>query len=444
MTKLFSLIIPAYNAEKYISNCIQSILSQKFSKKKYEIIIINDASKDKTQRICNKFKKKNKFIKVLNNKKNLGVSSSRNLGVKSALGKYVIFTDSDDTLKKNSLKNLNKILSKDEVDLLIALNLSNKEKKIYSNKFHKKRNIFNDKDLNTFFKFLNSGIDFKPYAWNYILSRKYFIKNNIYFKKQIKLFEDNEFTARVLCSVKKITLYKDTFHEHNERFASLTRSIGFEPTISCLKTMNELCKILKSNKLIFEKKKFLHERINLMLKKLKIYLLTCDKQQIKKICHFIKRNISNFKVVKVKFLENIILNQKKINRVYKLMPTLVEKSKYLIKKVDKNKFFPVYIFGLGLYGRVALQILRRQNINITALLDNNKNFYNKKYLGLKILNQTQLKKLGSQKLKKLIVIISINNQVIANKIYNQLKIYGLNSRNIKKINWTKIMSQVYA
>ena len=88
--------------------------------------------------------------------------------------------------------------------------------------------------------------------------------------------------------------------------------------------------------------------------------------------------------------------------------------------------------------------MRRQNINITALLDNNKNFHNKKYLGLKILNQTQLKKLGNQKLKKLIVIISINNQVIANKIYNQLKIYGLNSRNIKKINWTKIMSQVYA
>ncbi|SVE53157.1 uncharacterized protein METZ01_LOCUS506011, partial [marine metagenome] len=49
MTTLFSLIIPAYNAEKYISNCIQSILSQNFSKKKYEIIIINDASKDKTQ-----------------------------------------------------------------------------------------------------------------------------------------------------------------------------------------------------------------------------------------------------------------------------------------------------------------------------------------------------------------------------------------------------------
>ena len=125
------------------------------------------------------------------------------------------------------------------------------------------------------------------------------------------------------------------------------------------------------------------------------------------------------------------------------MPALIEKSKYLVKKVDKNKYLPVYIFGLGLFGRVALQILRRQNINITAFLDNSKNFHNKKYLGLKILNPTQLTKFGNQKLKNLIVIISIKNQVIANKICNQLKIYGLNSRNIKKINWTKIMSRVY-
>ena len=58
MTALFSLIIQSYNSEKHISNCIESILSQNFSKRKYEIIIINDASKDKTQKICTEFKKK--------------------------------------------------------------------------------------------------------------------------------------------------------------------------------------------------------------------------------------------------------------------------------------------------------------------------------------------------------------------------------------------------
>ena len=83
MTPLFSLIIPVYNSEKYISKCIQSVLNQNFSKEKYEIIIINDDSNDKTLNICRKYKKKNKNIKILNNKKNFGVSHSRNVGIKS-------------------------------------------------------------------------------------------------------------------------------------------------------------------------------------------------------------------------------------------------------------------------------------------------------------------------------------------------------------------------
>ena len=106
MSTFFSLIIPAYNSEKFISKCLQSVLNQNFSKKKYEIIIVDDASKDATFEICEKFKKKNKIIRILYNKKNYGVSQSRNLGIKSAIGKYIIFLDSDDILKRDSFKNL--------------------------------------------------------------------------------------------------------------------------------------------------------------------------------------------------------------------------------------------------------------------------------------------------------------------------------------------------
>ena len=86
MTPLFSLIIPVYNSEKNITECIQSVLNQNFSKEKYEIIIINDASRDNTIKVCRRYRKKNKIIKILNNKKNFGVSYSRNLGIKFAIG----------------------------------------------------------------------------------------------------------------------------------------------------------------------------------------------------------------------------------------------------------------------------------------------------------------------------------------------------------------------
>ena len=116
MAPFFSLIIPAYNSEKYISTCIKSVLSQNYSAKKYEIIIVNDGSKDGTLSICNKFGKKNKAIKILNNNKNFGVSYSRNLGIKYASGRYIIFLDSDDELKCASLSSLETLLIHNKVD----------------------------------------------------------------------------------------------------------------------------------------------------------------------------------------------------------------------------------------------------------------------------------------------------------------------------------------
>ena len=72
------------------------------------------------------------------------------MAIKSASGKYVIFVDSDDTLKKNSLKDISEILHNDEVDLLVALNLTEKEKKVYSNKLNDNNKICSKKDFDNF------------------------------------------------------------------------------------------------------------------------------------------------------------------------------------------------------------------------------------------------------------------------------------------------------
>ena len=84
---LFSVIVPVFNSEKYVSNAIKSVLRQPFLKEKYEIILINDHSSDNSKLIIQNFKKKFKNIKVINNKKNYKVSYCRNIGIKSAMGK---------------------------------------------------------------------------------------------------------------------------------------------------------------------------------------------------------------------------------------------------------------------------------------------------------------------------------------------------------------------
>ena len=101
MFPLFSLIIPIYNSEKYLFECINSVIEQQFDN--FEIILVDDFSTDQSIKIAKSFLKKNKNIKIIRNKKNEGVSVCRNKGIKIAKGKYIIFVDSDDFLLRDSL-----------------------------------------------------------------------------------------------------------------------------------------------------------------------------------------------------------------------------------------------------------------------------------------------------------------------------------------------------
>lgn len=104
MNKPFiSIIVPVYNAEKYLHKCIDSILAQSYSN--FELLLIDDGSKDHSHEICIDFSKKDERIKVLN-KSNGGVSSARNLGLDNANGDWLTFVDADDTLSRDFLAHL--------------------------------------------------------------------------------------------------------------------------------------------------------------------------------------------------------------------------------------------------------------------------------------------------------------------------------------------------
>lgn len=104
MNKPFiSIIVPVYNAEKYLHKCIDSILAQSYSN--FELLLIDDGSKDHSHDICIDFSKKDERIKVLN-KSNGGVSSARNLGLDNANGDWLTFVDADDTLSRDFLAHL--------------------------------------------------------------------------------------------------------------------------------------------------------------------------------------------------------------------------------------------------------------------------------------------------------------------------------------------------
>lgn len=112
-----SVIVPVYNAEKYISECIKSILAQTFMD--FELLLIDDGSKDSSGDICTAFAKSDSRIKVFH-KTNGGVSSARNLGIDKAEGDWITFVDADDVLKQNFLADL---LVYDKYDHIVGGNI---------------------------------------------------------------------------------------------------------------------------------------------------------------------------------------------------------------------------------------------------------------------------------------------------------------------------------
>ena len=97
-----SIIVPIYNSQKYLVDCLKSIKS-KF-KDQFEVILINDNSNDASIKICKNFLKKFQNAQLINLKKTRGVSNARNIGINLSKGKFICFLDSDDRLANNSLE----------------------------------------------------------------------------------------------------------------------------------------------------------------------------------------------------------------------------------------------------------------------------------------------------------------------------------------------------
>ena len=111
----FSVVIPVYNTESYLAECIDSLIHQPYEN--FEAICINDGSTDKSLQVLEDFAQKDGRIKVIN-QKNQGVSAARNAGIDAAVGDYIIFLDSDDFLAENCLYIFSQIIEKEKPDVI--------------------------------------------------------------------------------------------------------------------------------------------------------------------------------------------------------------------------------------------------------------------------------------------------------------------------------------
>lgn len=213
MDIIVSIVIPAYNTEKYIKECLKSCINQTY--KKFEIIFIDDCSNDDTLNIASEILKSSECqYTIIKKQKRKGVSNSRNLGISTARGKYIYFLDSDDLIKDNTL------------EVLMDIVVENDYKIVYGNYSRNindlKAEIKNDYNIYNTSIYSLKGLLWSGVIWNAIIDLNLIKENSIKFDERLSYGEDLAFKIELLKYVDKVVVLNENLYYWREVENSLS------------------------------------------------------------------------------------------------------------------------------------------------------------------------------------------------------------------------------
>lgn len=206
-----SIIVPIYNIERYLKECIESILNQTYDN--IELILIDDGSTDKSGEICDFYLNNDKVIVV--HKENQGVSAARNDGIKKASGKYLLFVDSDDYLNKEMVETL--ISKNQNYDCTICGFVEKFLYKEIEKKATTEEKTYNSQGIIE--QIIKNG-NIGGYIFNKLFKKDILQKNNIYFNENIHMCEDMLFVTEYLLKCQKIKIIPNLLYYYRMRKSS--------------------------------------------------------------------------------------------------------------------------------------------------------------------------------------------------------------------------------
>lgn len=247
---LISIIVPVYNVEQYLVECIESIVTQSY--KHFELLLIDDGSPDKCGSICDEYARKDERIRVFH-KKNEGVSVARNFGLQRAHGEWITFCDSDDYLEKNALKQVVlTIYEFKDIDIIQFL----------SNRTPIDNHCIYDVVLDhTDYLLMNHPVT----VWGSFFKKEIISHYNIKFIEGLKLGEDQIFLLDYIQYTIKCILLKERLYYYRVNNNSITMNMKCEDITDALYSFNSLKKRMP----------LIHERVDTNLIE-----LFCNKEVI--------------------------------------------------------------------------------------------------------------------------------------------------------------------
>ena len=208
--------MPVYGVEQYIAKAIRSVLVQTYIN--WELIVVNDGTKDKSRDIAENFAKSDRRIRIID-KENGGLSDARNVGLKFASGEYIIFIDSDDWLEPDLLNNLVSYINDNKLDIAICgyfVDFIDNDGNLIE------QNIrttipYKASSADDYFNLMGSYMNF---AWNKLYRHEFLLQNGLQFEVGLWLIEDCEFISRVLQCQPKFGFIKYAGYHYIQRSES--------------------------------------------------------------------------------------------------------------------------------------------------------------------------------------------------------------------------------
>lgn len=347
---LVSIVIPVYNVDKYLSECLESVIGQTY--RNIEVICVDDASTDHSLNILEEYSRRDKRIQVIKNEKNRGQAFARNAGLAQVRGKYVYFLDSDDYIELYAIEKLVHDAEEYRTECIFFNSRLLVDMKTVGRgaglNFDLKELDRKPCDGPALFKIMVQKKVYSNSLWRRFWRTNFLIKNDLKFADELRTSEDGLFSVQAILCGRRMMTVDETYHIYRRREGSLTTEASIQKMVSVFKAYILLLDFWRNHRFGESIDELLNEYLRERLITVKrLYIRNPNENYRDSFSGEIERHLFDVLIVQE--------YEKSLNYIDKEI--LLEIRRY------KN----VIVFGAYVYAAEVVERLERNGITVTSL-----------------------------------------------------------------------------